>query len=81
MSGTIGGVVNEQQVDPITYLLHGLAQRFAPLDDELRLRATQDLLGFSRRGNKSVDAFISRFQIVSQRARIKISSKNIWKNA
>ena len=65
-----GGFVNGQQVDPITYLLHGLSQRFAPLDDELRLRATQDLLGFSRRGNETVDALISRFEIVRQRARI-----------
>ena len=65
-----GGIVNGQEVDPITYLLHGLAQRFAPLDDELRLRATQDLLGFSRRGNESVDALISRFEIVRQRARL-----------
>ena len=65
-----GGFVNGQQVDPITYLLHELSQRFAPLDDELRLRATQDLLGFSRRGNETVDALISRFEIVRQRARI-----------
>ena len=41
-----GGIVNGQQVDPITYLLHGLAQRFAPSDDEFCLRATQDLLVF-----------------------------------
>ena len=64
-----GGLVNGVQLDPVSFLLHGLQTRFAPLDEENRLRAAQDLLTFSRRQGESVDTLISRFEIVRQRAR------------
>ena len=64
-----GGMVNGRQVDPVTFLLHGLSRRFAPLDEETRLRAAQDLLAFSRRPGESVDALMSRFEITRARAR------------
>ena len=63
-----GGIVNGVLVDPVTYLLHGLQQRFAPLDEESRLRATQDLLSFQRRHNETVDTLLRRFELTSQRA-------------
>ncbi|CAE7876313.1 NPF8.5, partial [Symbiodinium necroappetens] len=64
-----GGIINGQQLDPVSFLLHGLQVRFAPLDEENRLRAAQDLLSFSRRSGESVDTLISRFEITRQRAR------------
>ena len=64
-----GGVVNGQMLDPVSLLLHGLSTRFAPLDEETRLRAAQDLLAFTRRAGESVDAVVSRFEITRQRAR------------
>ena len=64
-----GGVVNGQQLDPVSYLLHGLSVRFGPLDDEVRLRAAQDLLNFGRRQGEGTDTLLSRFEIVRQRAR------------
>ncbi|CAE7203568.1 RE1 [Symbiodinium sp. CCMP2592] len=64
-----GGIVNGQALDPVSFLLHGLSARFAPLDEENRLRAAQDLLSFSRRQGESVDALISRFDITRQLAR------------
>ena len=64
-----GGIVNGQALDPVSFLLHGLSARFAPLDEENRLRAAQDLLSFSRRQGETVDALISRFDITRQLAR------------
>ena len=64
-----GGVVNGVQLDPVSYLLHGLSSRFAPLDEESRLRAVQDLLSFTRRNGETVDTLISRFELVRARAR------------
>ena len=64
-----GGVVNGIQLDPVSFLLHGLQARFAPLDEETRLRAAQDLLSFSRRQGETVDTVISRFELTRQRAR------------
>ena len=61
--------MNGVQLDPVSYLLHGLSARFGPLDEESRLRATQDLLSFSRRQGETVDTLISRFELVRSRAR------------
>ena len=63
-----GGQINGVMLDPVSYLLHGLQQRFAPLDEENRLRAAQDLLSFTRRRNETVDTLLSRFEITRQRA-------------
>ena len=41
-----GGVFNGIPVDPVTYVVHGLQQRFALLDDEHRLAAMTQLLAF-----------------------------------
>ena len=64
-----GGVVNGQHLDPVSFLIHGLSERFSPLDDEIRVRAAQDLLQFNRRGNESVDVLVSRFETIRARAR------------
>ena len=63
-----GGVIGGQHLDPVSYLLHGLSSRFAPLDEEHQLRAANDLLSFTRRGGETVDALISRFDITRQLA-------------
>ena len=64
-----GGQINGVMLDPVSYLLHGLQQRFAPLDEENRLRAAQDLLSFTRSlHNETVDTLLSRFEITRQRA-------------
>ena len=64
-----GGVHNGNHLDPVSYLVQGLASRFAPLDDETRLRAAQDLLAFQRRQGETVDALITRFELTRSRAR------------
>ncbi|CAE7581720.1 RE1 [Symbiodinium sp. CCMP2592] len=64
-----GGIVNGVQLDPVSYLLQGLQSKFAPLDEETRLGAAQDLLTFTRRQGETVDTLISRFELTRQRAR------------
>ena len=64
-----GGVINGVRLDPVSFLLHGLQVRFAPLDEETRLRATQDMLAFTRRAGETIDALISRFELTRARAR------------
>lgn len=72
-----GGVVNGQQLDPVSFLIHGLSTRFSPLDDEIRIRAAQDLLHFQRKGNESVDVLITRFETIRARSRTEGGGANI----
>ena len=61
-----GGFVNGVQVDPITYIVAGLQQRFAMLDDEHRLVAMTQLLAFSRRQGESINGTLARYAVVRQ---------------
>ena len=63
-----GGVVNGIPVDPVTYVVHGLQQRFALLDDEHRLAAMTQLLACSRRHGETINGTLARYEIVRQRA-------------
>ncbi len=72
-----GGVINGQHLDPVSFLIHGLSTRFSPLDDEIRIRAAQDLLQFQRKGNESVDVLITRFETIRSRARAEGGGANV----
>lgn len=72
-----GGMINGQQLDPVSFLIHGLSTRFSPLDDEIRIRAAQDLLHFQRKGNEAVDVLITRFETIRARARTEGGGANI----
>ena len=72
-----GGIVNGQQLDPVSFLIHGLSVRFSPLDDEIRIRAAQDLLHFQRRGNEPVDVLVTRFETIRSRARAEGGGANL----
>ena len=64
-----GGFVNGVQVDPLTFLLHSLSERFAALGEEVRLGAITELLCFARQGSsETVDELMTRFDILRQRA-------------
>ena len=43
-----GGLVNGHQVNAFTYLMHTLAERYAPLGEETRLKAMTDIIEFKR---------------------------------
>ena len=45
---TQGAVVNGVQMDLVTYMLTQLASHFAPLGEESRLQATDEIMGFIR---------------------------------
>ena len=47
-----GGTVNGVAVDPMTYLMHSLSERYSELGEETRLAALTDLMNFSRRGQE-----------------------------
>ena len=63
-----GGVVNGQQLDPVSYIIHGFHTRFALLDEEAILSAMTEMMAFARRPNESINALLSRHEVVRQRA-------------
>ena len=65
-----GGLINGVQADPLTYIIHGLAERFAALGEELRLGSITELLSFSRNNHQHerIDEILVRFDVARQRA-------------
>ena len=63
-----GGMLNGQMVDPMTFLMGHLSQRFAPLQEELRATSMNDLLHFTRHRGESIDNMLIRFDGVVQLA-------------
>eukprot|EP00971_Amphidinium_carterae_P057683 1141155-Amphidinium_carterae.2 len=55
-------------MDPVSYLIHALKVRFAPLEEEARLRATNSLLSFTRLFGESINALLARFELVRMRS-------------
>ena len=47
-----GGIINGNPVDPMTYLMHCLAERYAALGEEANLQALADLMTFDGRPNE-----------------------------
>ena len=63
-----GGIQNGVHVDPVTYILAGLHARFSPLEEESRLSAMTEMMAFARKPGESINAVLSRYEIVRQRA-------------
>ena len=63
-----GAFIKGVQVDPITYIVIGLQQRFAMLDDEHQLAAMTQRLAFSRRQGGTINGALPRYEVVRQRA-------------
>ena len=63
-----GGLINDVAVDPMTFLMHSLSERYSQLGEETRLEAITDIMNFRREGNERIDTLITRFDIVRQRA-------------
>ena len=64
-----GGIINGQALDPVSYILYGLHARFAQLGEETRLAAMTDMMSFQRRPGEHINAVLTRYEIVRQRAR------------
>ena len=63
-----GGIINGVQVDPPTYILNVLSERYAQLGEETRLKAMTDLMMFHKRGHERIDDLLTRFDVLRQRA-------------
>ena len=64
-----GGIIpGHGQVDPVTYLLHGLQLRFAQLGEESRLTAMTDFMAFRRQDREGIDTMLARFDTMRLRA-------------
>ncbi len=64
----MGGVRNGVQLDPVSYLMAALQDRFAALDEETRLASMTEMLAFARGPGESINALLSRYEIVRMRA-------------
>ena len=79
-----GAVINGQRADGITYIMNLLAERYAQLGEETRLRSISDMMEFGRRNHESIDDLLVRFEITRSRAqaggRLVMSSEGMsWK--
>jgi hypothetical protein len=63
-----GADINGRRVDPVTYILTMLAERYAQLGEESRLKAMSEIFEFHRRGHERIDDLLARFSTVQQRA-------------
>ena len=63
-----GVIVNGAQIDPMTNLMHRLAERFAPLGEEMQLSAFSDFMEFRARANEGIEELLIRFDDTRQRA-------------
>ena len=61
-----GGLINGAQVDALTFLMHSLSERYAPLGEESRLKAMTEIFNFQRLSGESVDDLLTRFDITRQ---------------
>ena len=51
-----GGVVNGVQVEPVGFLMHALAERYAHLGEEVSLDAMSSIMNFDAQSGESIDA-------------------------
>ena len=56
------------QMTGLMYLLQNIGEKFAPLEVELSARAMNDMMSFHRQHGESIDALLSRFEMVRTRA-------------
>ncbi len=59
-----GGFRNGMQVDPVSYMLAALQDRFAALDEEARLASMTEMLAFAGRPGETINAVLVRYEIV-----------------
>ena len=63
-----GGTINGVAVDPVTYVMHLLAERYAQLGEEAHLTVMNEIMTFHRNSGEKTDDLIHRFEILRVRA-------------
>jgi len=64
-----GGVYEGVAYDPVSYIIAGLRGRYGQLDEETRMAAMTELLGFVRHQNETINQVLARYELVRGRAR------------
>ncbi len=59
-----GGVLQGRRLDPVSFLMAGLAQRYAQLGDESRLAAMVEFPSFQRLQGEGINQLLDRYSIV-----------------
>ena len=59
-----GGQIAGQAVDPVTYVLGTLHQRFSQLEEESRMVAMTEMLAFARKPNEPANSLLARYDTV-----------------
>ena len=65
-----GGIINAEAVDPVTFVMHALAERYAQLGEEARLAIISEIQDFHRGHQENTDDLINRFETTRRRARL-----------
>ena len=69
-----GGVIDTgdgqgpRQVTGLPFLIHHLKKRYAPLEEEVNMRAISQLMNFQKKPNEPIDLALSRWETVRHRA-------------
>ena len=63
-----GGMLSGMMVDPVTFLLGNLHQRYSALEEESRLTAMTEMLAFQRRPGENINSLLARYDTARQRA-------------
>ena len=66
----MGGQVNGQQVDPLTFILAQIAMHYGPPGEEQRLQKMNNLLTFHRKRGESTEALLTRFMSVRHQSEV-----------
>ena len=69
-NSTVGEVHNGVQLDPVTYLITLLHERFGPLQEETRLQAMMEMMHFHRKPGESTATFLMRYDLARQKAAV-----------
>ena len=67
---TVGENYRGIQMDPVTYLLTLLQERFGPLQEESRLSAMMEMMHFKRKQGESTQTFLMRYDLMRQKAAV-----------
>ena len=59
----MGAAINGVNTDPVTYLLHQIANRYSELEDERTMTMGRAIIDFQRRPNERIDDLLTRWDL------------------
>ncbi len=64
----MGAAINGVNLDPVTYLLHQIANRYSELEDERTMTMGRAIIDFMRRPNERIDDILTRWDLARANA-------------